>query len=106
MAAALGAGDVHRLGEERLGVADDADLDGVVAADLFRIDVDLDEARRRHVVDVAGKPRAGMQIVEAGADGENHIGVADGFGGRILAPHAGNAEMQPVVSRQRALAHE
>ena len=47
-----------------------------------------------------------MQIVEAGADGEDDIGVAHRLGGRILAPHAGHAEIEAVVGRQAPLAHE
>ena len=41
---AFGARDPHRLGQESLGVADHADLDRIVAADLLGVDVDLDEA--------------------------------------------------------------
>src|SRR5208282_5065684 len=103
---ALGAGDPRRLGEKGLGIADDADLDRIVAPNFVRVDVDLDEARRRDVVDIARNPRAGMEVVEAGADREDHIGTAGGFGGRILAPDAGDAEIEPVIGGKRALAHE
>ena len=69
MPAALGAGDPHRLAEESLGIADHADFDRIIASDLVGVDVDLDEACRRDVVDIARDPRAGMKVVEAGADG-------------------------------------
>jgi len=57
---------------------------------------------------MAGRKDPGVQLVKdgLGADREDDVGVADGFGGRILAPHAGDAEMEPVIRRQRALAHE
>ena len=106
MAHALGPRDAQRRRKKRLGVADDADFDGIVAADLFGVDVDLDQPGRRNVVDVALEPRAGMQIVEARADREDHIGVARRLGRRKFAPHARDAEMQAMVVGQRALAHE
>src|ERR1051325_12046792 len=43
-----------------LEVGDGADLDRIVAADLGRIDVDLDQARRREVERVRGLPRAAI----------------------------------------------
>ena len=47
-----------------------------------------------------------MQIVEAGAEGQDHVRIAAGFGCRILAPYPGHAEIEPMIAGQRALAHE
>ena len=47
-----------------------------------------------------------MKVIEPGADGKYDIRVPARLGGRIVAPHSSNTEVELVIERQRALAHE
>ncbi len=53
-------------------IGDGADLDRIVAPDLGRIDVDVDQPRRRNVERVLGLPRAAIRFGEARAEAEDH----------------------------------
>jgi len=95
------------LGQEfqaRLRVAQDAVFGRVVAADLARVDVDLDQARWRDGQRVAIEPGAGRAVIEGKADGEDDIGVARRVVRRIGAVAPRRAEGQRVAIRDRALA--
>src|SRR6266571_4794008 len=85
----------HRL-EARADVADDAEVDRVVAPDFRRIVVDLDELGGRYGERIAADPRAGGAGVEAAAEREQDIGVARGFVGGIGAVSADCDERELV----------
>jgi hypothetical protein len=57
----------HQGGQRLLQVRDGADLGRIVAADLGRVDVDVDELRRREVERVLLLPRAAVGLREARA---------------------------------------
>ena len=61
--------------EHRAGIADDPDLDWVAAADLERVDVDLDQLCGRDVERDAGPVGGGDPVAEPAADGQDHVGV-------------------------------
>src|SRR5438105_4267917 len=69
------------VGEHKLAIGRDANLRGIIFADLARIDVDLDELsvgdRERHTFAV-GRCRP---VCEAATEGHDHISI----GGRVVA---------------------
>ena len=71
-----------------LRVADDADFDRIDLADLLRIDVDLNQPRRRNRERVLGIPRAAVGLAERRADGEDDVGAARRVVGDARAPDA------------------
>ena len=106
LAGGLAAGELEQLLQHLAGVADDPELGRVVPADLLRVEVDVDQLGRRDVVRVARHPRRAVDVGEAAPDREDHVGVLRRLGGRVLAPAAGDPEVERVLRRQRALAHE
>ena len=86
----------EQIGQSGLRVADQPDLDRVVLADLARIDVELDELRRRDVERDAGPVRRGRPVGEPVADRDDDVGrdgqlvarrrcgVADGQAGQLV----------------------
>ena len=93
----------HHL-ETRADVAHDAEVDGVIASDLRRIVVDLDQLRGRYGQRIAADPRARGAVVEAAAEREQDIGVARGFVGGIGPVSADCAERELVGLGYGALA--
>ncbi len=63
---------------------------GIDLADLLRVDVDLDQPRRRNRERVLGPPRAAVGFAEAGADREDDVGAAHRLVGDARAPDAGH----------------
>src|SRR5437762_2854348 len=80
---------------------DDPELGRIVAADLLRVDVDVDQFRGRDVVRVARHPRRAVDVGEAAAEREDHVGVPRGLRRRVLAPAAGDPEVERVPRRER-----
>ena len=96
-------------GERRHGrahVGNDSDLDRVVAADLVRVDVDLDEAGRRDGPRLVWHPRAGVRFSEPSAQRHDDVGVQGVVVGVFEPPEAWHPEKQRVFVGDHALAHE
>ena len=85
-----------------LGVGDDAQRGRIVAAELLRVEVDVDEPGLREVPRVARMPARGGTVVETRADGEHEVGVASGLVGRIRAVAADEAERERIVGGHAA----
>ena len=97
--AALGAAPLElgeQLAQEGARVGQDAEIGRIVAAELGRIDVDMDQLGLREIPRIAGQPGRGRAVVEARADGDDQIGAAAGFVGRIGAVAADEAERQRI----------
>ena len=100
---ALAVGDARQQVLEHVAqVADDADVDRDVLADLGRVDVDVDLARVRRV----GLEVAGDAIVEAHAEREQQVGFLNRGVDPGLAVHAHHAEVQRVRRRDAADAEQ
>ena len=86
-----------------LDVADDRDVDAHPLADGRRVDVDVDDLAldRREVLRVADHA-----VVEARADGQQHVAVLHRHVGFVGAVHAQHAEEARVAGRDRAQAHQ
>ena len=82
-----------------LGVADDAD--GAVLQRVVAVDVDRDEPALRVGED---RPRAGGEVLEAGADADHEVGGRAGLVAAGRAGDAGRAEVHRVLPGGRALA--
>src|SRR5579872_6148348 len=80
---------VEHVGQYALDVADDRDTDLDIFRDRGRIDIDVDDGLglRREILDASGDA-----IVEARADRDQAIGVADRGVGAIRAVHAQHSE--------------
>src|SRR6266404_859596 len=91
-AAGRAARERRELRHDEPRVADDADVDVAVAADLAAVEVDLDELRLR--IQVARPPVAETEV-ERRTEDQDHVGGAE----RVLA---GAVEVVRVVGRQRA----
>src|SRR5262245_42378818 len=61
------------LAQEGADISHQAELDRIIPANLFRINVDMDELCRRNGEGVAGNPGAGGAVVEAHAEREQHV---------------------------------
>jgi hypothetical protein len=83
-----------------------ADLDRIVAADLGRVDVDLDQPRRREAPRVGRVPRARIGLREAGRHREHHVRLLGVLVGEIQSPEPGHAQHERVRVRHRPLGHE
>src|SRR5207245_8657297 len=73
---ALGRAGVQlaeNLSQKRARIGDDAEIRRIIAADLVRIDVDVDELAVGEIPGVAGQPRGGGAVVEARADGDDEV---------------------------------
>ena len=86
-----------------LDVADDRDVDLDALGDARRIDVDMDDLAldRREVLRVADHA-----VVEARADGQQHVAVLHRHVGLVGAVHAQHAEELRVAGRDGAQAHQ
>ena len=85
-----------KLAQEGARVGEDAEVRRIIAAELGRIDVDMDELCVRKIPRIAGHPRRRRAVVEARADGDHHVRPAAGFvgGKRAVAPD--EAERQRI----------
>ena len=93
-------------GKDRLGVAEDADFDGIVLADLEAVDIDLDELGFGDVEGDARPIGGGDAVAEAAADGEDDVGLAGaGIAGDGAEIPAGPGEERMILG-DGALAHE
>ena len=100
---ALAVGDAGQQVLEHVAqVADDADVDLDVLADLGRVDVDVDLAGVRRV----GLEVAGDAIVEAHAERQQQVGFLNRGVDPGLAVHAHHAEIEPVRGRHAADAEQ
>ena len=66
----------QHLPQERAHVRHQAERHGIVAGNLLGIDVDVDELGRRDREGIARQPRARGTVVEADAEGQQHVGLA------------------------------
>src|SRR5690242_4602026 len=69
---------VEQLVEHHLRVAQESNADRIVAPDLVRVEVDVDQPRGRYRVGEAWQPAARRAVVKTRADSEYHVGVARG----------------------------
>ena len=88
------------------GIADDADVNRIDLADLLRIDVDLNEARRGNRKRVLGPPRAAVRLAERRADRHDDVGVTHRLVGHAGAPDAGHPARERMIFGERALRHQ
>jgi hypothetical protein len=95
---------LDHLPQHDLGIAEHSYVRDVVAVDLGRIDIDLDVLRSR-----TWARRHGV-LLEAAADGEDRVGRLRELRRRQRGigrpPEAADAEREPVILRERALAVE
>ena len=88
--------------EETLAVGHHRNVHGHVLLDGGRVDVDVDDfGVFREFAELARDP-----VVEAGADGQDQVGVADGHVGGIGAVHAEHADPEGIVCGKAAQGHE
>ena len=99
-------GNAVKCPERLLEIGDGADGHRIVAPDLGRVDVDVNQLRRREVEGVFAFPGAAVRFGEASAQPQNPVGRLALFIDEFGAPEAGHAERQRVVVGQRALAHQ
>ena len=69
----------------------------IVAPDFFRIDVDVNEPRRRDGEGIAGDPRTRRAIIEAHAEGQQHVGLPRGVVGLVMSGARHQAERERVI---------
>jgi hypothetical protein len=88
--------------DDEAGVADDRHVGAADLAELGRVDVGVDDlGLGGEVGDLAGDP-----VVEAGAEGDQQVGLLHRHDGRVVAVHARHAEAQLVIVGERAAGHE
>ena len=92
--------------ERGLGVGDDAEVGRIVAADLRRVGVDVDQPRRRNREREPRIPRARVRLRQPRADRDDEIGAAAGVVRDRQAPESGLAEQQRMILVQAALPHQ
>ncbi len=98
----LGLDGDDQVGEHLAGVADDRHVRRAVLADLGRVDVGVDDLGvRGEAVQLAGDA-----VVEAGAEGEQQVGLLQGGDGGDGAVHAGHAQVLRVAVREGAERHQ
>ena len=85
-----------KLAQEGARIGEDAKVRRIIAAELGRVDVDMDEFCVRKIPRIAGHPRRRRAIVEAPADGDDHVGSPAGFVGRKRAVAPDEAERQRI----------
>ena len=87
----------QHLAQERAHVRHQAERDRIVAADLLRVDVDMDQFGRRDGEGVAGDPRRRGAVVEAHAEREQHVGLPRRAVGLVGAAARQQPERQRMV---------
>ena len=90
------------LAQEGAHIGHQPERDRIIAADLLGIDIDMDELRRRDGEGIAGNPRARGAVVEAHAEREQHVGLARGVVGLIVAGARDETERQRMMAIERA----
>ena len=97
-----GADRGGQTADDVLAVPDDRDVGAPVLSELGRVDVGVDDLGiGREFVELAGD-----SVVEAGAEGDQQIGLLERGDRRVVAVHARHAERQWVAVRERAPRHE
>ena len=92
------------LPQEGAHIGHQPERDRIVAADLLGIDVDVNEPGRRNGEGIAGNPRARRAVVEAHAERQQHVGLARGVIGLVVAGAGDEAERQRMIAVERAKA--
>ena len=92
------------LPQEGADIGHEAERHRIVARDLVRIDVDMDQLGRRDGEGVAGDPGAGGAVVEAHAERQQHVGLARGVIGLIRPVARHEPEMERMAAVDGALA--
>ena len=87
----------QELRGEHLGVGDDAERRRIVAPELLRIDVDVQELRLREIPRIAGMPGRRRAVVEARADRDHQVGVPARLVRRVGPVAADEAQRQRIV---------
>ena len=87
----------ENLAQERPYVSHQAERDRIIAADLLRIDVDMNELRRRNGEGIARNPGTGGAVVEAHAERKQHVGLAGGVVGLVVAGAGDQTERQRML---------
>jgi hypothetical protein len=100
------ASGTHKSGECQLRVRDDAKLRLIVASDLRRIHVDVDQARGRHPERGPVIPGARVRLGETSTDRDDEIRCHAGLVGDGRAPESGLPHQQWVTIANASLAHE
>ena len=90
------------LAQEGAHVGHQAERNRIVAADLLRIDIDVDQLRRRDGERVARDPRARGAVVEAHAERQEHVGLAGRVVRLVVAAARDEAERQRMAGVDRA----
>ena len=83
-------------------IATDTDVCGDVLGDLREVDIHVDDGR--FLAELAGLPRHAVR--EAGADGDDQVGVILRDGGSVLTVHTDHAEVTGVLIGDAGDAHE
>ena len=90
------------LAQEGAHIGHQAERDRIVAADFLGVDVDVNEPRRRNGEGIAGDPRTRGAVVEAHAERQQHVGLARGVVGLVVAGARDQTERERMIgSRSR-----
>ena len=84
--------------QEGADIRHQAERNGIIAADLFRIDVDMDQPRRRNGEGVAGNPGTRGAVVEAHAKRQQHVGLPRRVIGLIMPGARDETKCQRMVA--------
>ena len=95
-------GQRHHARERRFGIAVDERFQRIVAAQAFRLDVDLDRAR----ADLRHRPEMRGHAAGLAADEAHEVGLVHGPVGALARVGADNADRQRMHARNRILAVE
>ena len=93
---------VDELDEDGLRIADQRQIDGVIAADALRVDIELNERAREAQ---AGRPVECAGLAERRAHGEKHVHLVaqDGVLGVAMAGIAEDSQRVRIVFRKDPL---
>ena len=93
---------LQHLNQHLLGIADDRNIGVHRFGDRGRIDIDVQHSGVRAIFSEIIRGA----IVEAHADGENHVGMVHGFVGFIGAVHAEHADALTMGAGEGAQSHQ
>ena len=90
------------LPQEGVHIGHQPERDRIITADLFGIDVDMDQPRRRDGEGIARYPRARRAVVEPHPHRQQHVGLTRRVVGLVVAGARDETQRQRMVAIDRA----